>query len=216
MPEVGAGQRNVLVEGAVRAVATGELNRSTSAVLESVSDGERIVVTGHGRPRAVVLSVCDAIELLVAPALDQLAADAYRDYEAGETIQPWPQMHPLNSPAPLRIMLARAAADAFARLVPQDRGGLRRVVLRLTDEESEDRRGDGSQPELVWVPSKRRIAPVSFPESGVTLVHDLIEVRPLERLLIGEEIWHARRRIHHDRYLHGRAPPGAPPLGPWP
>lgn len=82
---VGAGGgQGVLGDGAVRAVTTGALNRSTFAVLRSLREGERLVVTRHGQPRAVVFGVRDAIELLVAPRLPELARQAQRDFEAGE------------------------------------------------------------------------------------------------------------------------------------
>jgi len=50
----------------IHEVSVRELNRSTSQVLGMARDGARIIVTRHGEPIAVVLSVDQAIDLLLA------------------------------------------------------------------------------------------------------------------------------------------------------
>jgi prevent-host-death family protein len=47
-------------------VGVRELSRDTSGVLRDVRDHERIIVTRHGHPIAVVLSVAACIDLVVA------------------------------------------------------------------------------------------------------------------------------------------------------
>lgn len=44
------------------------LNRATSRVIDRASAGERIIVTRNGQPIAVILSLDDAAEWLVASA----------------------------------------------------------------------------------------------------------------------------------------------------
>ena len=180
-----------LDQGVARAVAVGELNRYTSETVRSVEPGERLVVTRHHEPLVVVLSVRDAIELMVAPRLGALEVAASKVFEAGGTFSPWPRV------GPARILVPAAAADAFRRLGGRDRGGLRRALCHADD----------NRRRPLWLPTGRWLVPFSIAEGeeDVALVHDLIDTRPLERALIGEEVWRERLRVAGSRRDHGRA-----------
>jgi prevent-host-death family protein len=183
----------------IRELAIGELNRSTSRVVREVADGQRIIVTRHGEPQAVILSIGDAIELLVEGQVGALSTEATRDFQEGaiEAVEP---------PGPHPVMLARDAAAAYARMNPRDRVELRVAVVRgLADE---------GRP--VWLRSRRWIISVSYPDDETVLVCAAFAVRQLERELIGEEIWLARERRDLERRLHARdleRLPAEEPLG---
>jgi prevent-host-death family protein len=181
-------------EVSVGKVSVGKLNRSTSRVLRAVRTGERLIVTRHGQPQAVLLSMSDAIELLVEPELPALAVAAERDFREGrvEAVEP---------PGPCPVVLAQAAADSYVRMTPRDRFELRLAAVRGLAEEGTP----------VWLKSRRWIISVLYlvAESEGTghetvVVCGAFEVRELERELIGEEIWDARARRHGERMLHAR------------
>jgi prevent-host-death family protein len=50
---------------AIREVSVRELNRATSRVVAGAVDGERVIVTRHGRPIAVILSIEQAVDLFL-------------------------------------------------------------------------------------------------------------------------------------------------------
>ena len=50
---------------AIREVGVRELKREASRVLAGVVDGERVIVTRNGRPIAVILSIEQAVDLLL-------------------------------------------------------------------------------------------------------------------------------------------------------
>jgi prevent-host-death family protein len=180
----------VIADGRVRPVAVAALNRRTSAIVGAVGDGERLVVTRHGDPVAVVFSVRDAMEMHVAPELSLLAEEARREYEAREMFEPWAHV------GPWRIVLGGAAADAYGRVGSVDRGGLRRALCR----------GEAACERPLWLPSGRWLTAFSYPDEGVVLVHALIRAHELERQVIGEEVWGARLRRNLDRHAHARTP----------
>lgn len=192
-PPIGGAARvpSPLDQGVVRAVTVGELNRYTSETVRSVEPGERLVVTRHREPQAVVLSVREAIELMVATRLGALAVAAREAFEAGETFSPWPRA------GPTQILVPATARNLLRRLGGRDRGGLRRALCR-----AHDNRG-----RPLWLPTGRWLVPFSIAgnEEEVALVHDLIDTRPLERVLIGEEAWRERLRVAGSRRDHGRA-----------
>jgi prevent-host-death family protein len=49
----------------IREVPVGVLNRRTSEVLRMVDSGERVIVSRHGEPLAVILPIDRALELFV-------------------------------------------------------------------------------------------------------------------------------------------------------
>jgi antitoxin (DNA-binding transcriptional repressor) of toxin-antitoxin stability system len=68
-------------------VTTRELSRATCSVLHRIRDHERIIVTRHGHPVAVMLSVPACIELIVSeeramPARREARARAKRELVA--------------------------------------------------------------------------------------------------------------------------------------
>ena len=178
-----------LDQGVVRAVTAGELNRYTSETVRSVEPGERLVVTRHHEPQALVLSIPDAIELMVATRLGALAVAAREAFEAGETFAPWPRV------GPTLILVPATARNLFRRLAGRNRGGLRRALCRAHD----------NRRRPLWLPTGRWLVPFSIAGDEVALVHDLIDTRPLERALIGEEAWRERLRVAGSRRDHGRA-----------
>jgi len=180
----------VIAHGSVRPVAVGELNRHTSRVVGSLGEGERLVVTRHGDPVAVVLSVRDSIEILAAPSFAALAEAAAQAFASDEVFDPCPGV------GPWRIVLPREFEREYGRLGGLDRGGLRRALCC----------GEADPGRPVWLPTGKWLAPVSYPEDRIALVHALIETRGLEREVIGEEVWRARLRRDLDRHSHARAP----------
>jgi hypothetical protein len=147
----------------------------------------------------VMFSLDDALELLVEPELESLAAEAERDFQEGlvQTVEP---------PGPCRVVLSQPAADGYTRMQPRDRFELRLAVVRgLADE---------GRP--VWLKSRRWIVSVSYlvaDDAGdsaagareeTVVVCSAFEVRELERELIGEAIWQARARRDRERRLHAR------------
>jgi len=185
--------RGALADQEVREVGARELCRHTADVLRSVADRRRIILTRHGKPQALLVSINDAIELLVEPRLAPMAAAGDSDYREGrvERVEP---------PGPFPIVLAVAAADAFQRMSRQDRRELRAALARGT--------ADDERP--VWLRSRRWMVWVSYPDSGTVLVYAAFEVRELEREVVGEEIWEARARRDLERRLHARDLDGLP------
>ena len=51
---------------AIREINVRELKSGASQVLEGVVDGERVIVTRHGHPIAVILSIEQAIDLFLS------------------------------------------------------------------------------------------------------------------------------------------------------
>lgn len=174
----------------VHELPVGELNRRTSAVLRNFADGggQRRIITRHGEPRAVLLSVRDAIEILVSPALAESAAAAAADLAAGRIMRPW------EHAGPIRPVLGAAAAEKYHRLGGLARGDLRMGLCR----------GDADERRPLWLSHGKWLAPFSYQEPDVALVHDLIEVRPLEWELFGDQISLERQRRSIDRRLHAR------------
>jgi hypothetical protein len=83
---------------------------------------------------------------------------------------------------------------------PRDRYELRVAVVG----------GKAEMRRPVWLRSRRWILSVSYPDDETVLVCAALEVRELERDLIGEEIWLARERRDLERRLHARDLAGLP------
>jgi prevent-host-death family protein len=184
------GQTSCLLAGTVRAVPIGELNRHTSKIAGSVAAGERLVVTRHADPVAVVLSVRDVVEVLAESELPILAESARSDYGEGRVVEAW------EHAGPFRIVLAQAAAEGFRRLPGRDRGGLRTALCR----------GDADASRPLWLPTGCWLAPFSYAGDRDVVVHAFIATRPLERAVVGEDIWQGRLRRNIDRLVHARSP----------
>jgi prevent-host-death family protein len=182
-----SGDPSVLRDQRIREVGARELRHQTATVIGSVRDGERLILTRHGQPQALVLSIDDGIELLIEPELAALADAAHRDYREGlvEALQP---------PGPYPVRLAQAAVAAYGRMNKQDRRRLRASLVR----------GRADERRLLWLQSRRWLVAFSYPDERFVLVHALFEAREVERALIGEEIWAARDRRALERRLHAR------------
>jgi prevent-host-death family protein len=183
----------VLADLEIREVGARELRHRTAHVVRSLRAGERVVLTRHGEPQAVMLTIHDAIELLVEGQLAPLAAEAGRDFREGA-------IEPVEPPGPHPVVLAQQAAEAYRRMKPRDRYELRVAVVG----------GKAEDGRPVWLRSGRWIVSVSYPDDETVLVGAALEVRELERELIGEEIWLARERRDLERRLHARDLAGLP------
>lgn len=177
-----------LMRQEIREVGARQLRHNTAAVIRSLRDGERLIVTRHAQPLAVVLSVRDAMELLIEGERTASAAAATRDYEHGAVEE-------LGPPGPLRVVLARGALSSCGRMNVRDRRLLRDSLVR----------GEADEDPLLWLPSGRWLVAFSYPDDVTVLVHQAFEVRELVRALVGEEVLDRRRRIELDRWLHNRA-----------
>lgn len=65
-----------------------ELKNTASRVIEDVEAGERVVVTKRGRPAAVIMSIEEAEDFVLAHAEDfvRMRFAGRRDYRAGKSI----------------------------------------------------------------------------------------------------------------------------------
>ncbi len=65
-----------------------ELKNTASRVIEEVEAGERVVVTKRGRPAAVIMSMEDAEDFVLAHAKEfvEMRQRARRDHAAGESV----------------------------------------------------------------------------------------------------------------------------------
>lgn len=77
----------------VRAVSVTELSRAVSATVEQAISGDRVIVTKHGAPVAVIVSLTDALEALLAGSenLALLRREAREQLDRGEAVPlpPW-------------------------------------------------------------------------------------------------------------------------------
>jgi prevent-host-death family protein len=179
--------RGVLAEQRVRTIGARMLRHRTADVVRTVTAGERLIVTRHGEPQAVVLSLDDALELLVEPELAALAAEAERDFREG-------RVEAVDPPGPYPVLLSTDAADAYGRMNRQDQSALRVALVR--------RRADEGR--LLWLRSRRWLVSFSYPDAETVLVNAVFERKELERELIGDEIWLARARRDLERMRHAR------------
>lgn len=65
-----------------------ELKNTASRVIEEVEAGERVIVTKRGRPTAVIMSMEDAEDFVLAYASEfaEMRLRGRREYAAGETV----------------------------------------------------------------------------------------------------------------------------------
>jgi prevent-host-death family protein len=178
---------SVLGNQTIREVGARELRHQTAKVIGSVRDGERLILTRHGQPQALALSIDDGIELIIEPELTALADAAQRDLGAG-------RLQTLEPPGPYPVLLAQEAAAAYEQMNKQDRARLRSALVR----------GRADERRLLWLPSRRWLVAFSYSDESMALVHGAFEVGEVERALIGEQIWLARERRTLERRLHAR------------
>jgi prevent-host-death family protein len=72
----------------LREIGIKELKNTASRVIEEVESGERVVVTKRGRPTALILSMEDAEDFVLAYAEEyvEMRREGRREYAAGETV----------------------------------------------------------------------------------------------------------------------------------
>jgi prevent-host-death family protein len=72
----------------LREIGIKELKNTASRVIEEVESGERVVVTKRGRPTALILSMEDAEDFVLAYAEEyvEMRQRGRREYAAGETV----------------------------------------------------------------------------------------------------------------------------------
>jgi prevent-host-death family protein len=72
----------------LREIGVKELKNTASRVLEEVEGGERVVVTKRGRPTAVIMSMEDAEDFVLAHAEEftEMRLQGRREHAAGETV----------------------------------------------------------------------------------------------------------------------------------
>jgi len=65
-----------------------ELKNTASRVIDDVEGGERVIVTKRGRPAAVIMSIEDAEDFVLAHADEfvRMRAQARRDHAAGKSV----------------------------------------------------------------------------------------------------------------------------------
>lgn len=69
----------------IREVGVADLKNGTSGVLRDVTHGERVIVTKHGRPIAVILGIEEAVDLMLAHAEEfvRMRIEAREELAAG-------------------------------------------------------------------------------------------------------------------------------------
>lgn len=169
-----------------------ELNRTAPAVVASIRDGERMILTRHGNPQGIIFSVRDAIELALAPSLERFAIAAEEDYQQGDVLKLWPER------LPSEVLLARRAASDFEVMHTGHRGVVRRVLRAM----------DPWNARPLWSPDGHLLIPFSMPAEAVVLVHAVVDAWSVERALIGEGLHRARQARDAVRGLRrGEWPP---------
>lgn len=65
-----------------------QLKNTASRVIEEVEDGERVIVTKRGRPAAVIMSIEDAEDFVLAHAEEfvEMRLAGRKAHEAGESV----------------------------------------------------------------------------------------------------------------------------------
>jgi prevent-host-death family protein len=66
-----------------------QLKNTASRVLDEVEDGERVIVTKRGHPTAVIMSMEDAEDFVLAHAEEfaEMRLKGRREHAAGETVR---------------------------------------------------------------------------------------------------------------------------------
>ncbi|MDQ3572807.1 MAG: type II toxin-antitoxin system prevent-host-death family antitoxin [Actinomycetota bacterium] len=200
---------SVFARQEVREVSVGELNRSTSEVLRSINDGERLIVSRHGEPMGIVLSVRDAVEAMVEPDLGSLEP-RLRGRCPVEASALWRRV------GSGRLAFSEAAERQARAVIPIDRVHLQKQMDRAVQV------GLVREPTLVWSRTGMWVAAFSQLKPDLTLIWDLISTEDALRTLLGEEMTAQMRQRDLERLVHARGErPGrlqgqpAPPGRPW-
>lgn len=72
----------------MREIGVKELKNNASRVIGEVETGQRVFITKRGRPVAVIMSMEEAEDFVLANAEEyvRMRLDAEREHEAGETV----------------------------------------------------------------------------------------------------------------------------------
>jgi prevent-host-death family protein len=72
----------------VHAISVTELSRAVSATIEQAISGKRVIITKHGMPIAVIVSIDDGFEALLAgsESFALLRREAREQLDRGETV----------------------------------------------------------------------------------------------------------------------------------
>jgi prevent-host-death family protein len=158
-------------------VSIGGLNRHTSDTLKRVEGGERVIVTNHGRPVAVMLPIDDGLDVLLA-------------HLAMEPV--------VRSTRRLSIRLSAKAANQLDELTQRRRGMLMAAIRR----QSIYCGGEG--PVAARTPQDLA-AGVALVEQEVLLVYYVMPRRDATQRLIGAELADSWNRRNSGRLHHGRS-----------
>ena len=194
----------VVERGVPRCVTATELQRNWKELAASIADRERIVITKHGRPQAIVFGLRDVVELMIDAEQRQIESLAAQDWESGRAVQLMPDEHPR------KIFLSRLAAGSIDA---QGRSMLSKIMRR------ELRRVKSEEESPLWLRGidggGRWLIPFSqvFCHDGAEaiLAHDVIDAWEIEKELIGLTLHAGRSRREAVSLQHCRDP-GPPPL----
>jgi len=183
----------------VTEVSVTELSRNVSAVISRVAGGERVIISRHGRPTAVIIAIDAGIDALIAGSegFALLRREARERIEAGASAG-------AGSTAGQRLVFTEAAAAELAELKGQRRRMLERRLGELI--------GSRPAPGLVTVRSPVDLAACEVTATsaaahagGATvLVYAVRSLASMREALFGPQLARALWRRELSRLFHGR------------
>ena len=181
----------------VTEVSVTELSRNVSAVISRVAGGERVIISRHGRPTAVIIAIDAGIDALIAGSegFALLRREARERIEAGASA---------GATAGQRLVFSEAAAAELAEL----QGQRRRMLERRLGELIASRPGPG----LVTARSPVELAACEVTATsaaahagGATvLVYAVRSLASMREALFGPQLARALWRRELSRLFHGR------------
>ncbi len=158
-----------------------------------VAGGERVIISRHGRPTAVIVSIDAGIDALIAGSDDfaLLRREARERLEAGASAG-------AGSTAGQRLVFSEAAAAELAELKGQRRRMLERRLGELI--------GSRPAPGLVTVRSPVDLAACEVADAGraSVLVYAVRSLASMREALFGPQLARALWRRELSRLFHGR------------
>ena len=175
----------------VTEVSVTELSRNVSAVISRVAGGERVIISRHGRPTAVIIAIDAGIDALIAGSegFALLRREARERIEAGASA---------GATAGQRLVFSAAAAAELAELQGQRRRMLERRLGELI--------GSRPAPGLVTVRSPVDLAACEVADAGraSVLVYAVRSLASMREALFGPQLARALWRRELSRLFHGR------------
>ena len=175
----------------VTEVSVTELSRNVSAVISRVAGGERVIISRHGRPTAVIIAIDAGIDALIAGSegFALLRREARERIEAGASA---------GATAGQRLVFSAAAAAELAELKGQRRRMLERRLGELI--------GSRPAPGLVTVRSPVDLAACEVADAGraSVLVNAVRSLASMREALFGPQLARALWRRELSRLFHGR------------